>query len=93
MAYVKQVSDIPVIVDPSHGTGVRALIPRMSLAAAAVGADGLMVEVHPAPTEALSDGFQALTPDDFDRMMNELRPLLAFLHHPSDSRPTLGTQP
>ncbi len=84
VAYVKQVSDFPVLVDPSHGTGLRHLIPRVSLAAAAVGADGLMVEVHPAPVEALSDGFQALTPVDFDRLMRELRPLLAFLNHPSD---------
>ena len=84
VAYVKQHSDLPVLVDPSHGTGVRSLIPAMSLASAAAGADGLMLEVHPNPATALSDGPQALTLDDFDKLMKKLRPLLQFLNYPED---------
>lgn len=84
VAFVKENSDFPVIVDPSHGVGVRNLIPAMCLASAAAGADGLIVEVHPTPKTALSDGFQALTLSDFDRLMGRLRPLLQYLHHPQD---------
>ncbi|OGR51755.1 MAG: 3-deoxy-7-phosphoheptulonate synthase, partial [Elusimicrobia bacterium GWA2_38_7] len=70
---VKHLTHLPIIVDPSHGVGVRDYIPAIALAAIAAGADGIMVEVHPKPTEALSDGMQALLPVMFDKMMNDLR--------------------
>lgn len=65
---VKARAPFPVVVDPSHGTGVRELIEPMSLAAVAAGADGLLIEVHHRPEEALSDGHQALTPEAFARL-------------------------
>jgi len=68
---VKQLSHLPIIVDPSHGTGRHDLILPMSRAAIAAGADGLIIEVHPEPAEALSDGDQSLTPAAFDRLMKE----------------------
>jgi len=70
---LKTVSDLPVIVDPSHAAGVRSLVPVLARAAAAVGADGLLVEVHPDPTKAWSDGMQSLTFDQFREMMDDLR--------------------
>jgi 3-deoxy-7-phosphoheptulonate synthase len=72
----KQRTHLPVIVDPSHATGRRELVIPLSLAAAAAGADGLLVEVHPRPTEALCDGAQALLPADLDDLMMRLAPLL-----------------
>ena len=69
---LKQVSHLPVIVDPSHGTGVARFVPAMARAALAAGADGLMIEVHPRPREALSDGAQSLTPEQFAASMLEL---------------------
>lgn len=80
VALLKEWSHLPVIVDPTHGTGVRQLIPPMCKAAIAAGADGLMVEVHPRPEEALSDGFQALVPSQFERIVEEIRPYLALEH-------------
>jgi len=73
VAYVKQYSSYPVIVDPSHAVGIRDLVPQLALASAAVGADGIIVEVHPRPAEALSDGMQALTLGDFKEMMIKLK--------------------
>ncbi len=70
---LKHLTHLPVIVDPSHGTGHWWMVPWMSRAAVAAGADGLLVEVHPKPEEALSDGPQSLRPDRFDLMMQELR--------------------
>lgn len=70
---VKELSHLPIIVDPSHGTGRRELVPPMSLAAAAVGADGVMIEVHPDPEAALCDGPQSLTPEAFSSLMRDLR--------------------
>ncbi len=70
---IKQLSHLPIIVDPSHGTGLSGLVPAMSRAALAAGADGLMIEVHPNPQEALSDGPQSLTPDQFDRLIKDLK--------------------
>lgn len=70
---LKELSHLPVIVDPSHGTGVRSLIPPMAKAAIPVGADGLIIEVHPEPEKAFSDGAQSLTPDQFGALMNDLR--------------------
>ena len=69
---IKHLSHLPVIVDPSHGTGSWRWVPAMSKAAIAAGADGLMIEVHPSPQEALSDGPQSLTPKHFDELMQEL---------------------
>ena len=73
---VKELSHLPVIVDPSHGTGVRSLVPPMAKAAVAAGADGLIIEVHPNPEEAYSDGPQSMLPDEFERLMEEIREYL-----------------
>lgn len=70
---VKELSHLPIIVDPSHGTGRHDLILPMSRAAIAAGADGLIIEVHPKPAEAFSDGDQSLTPEMFTRVMKEVR--------------------
>jgi 3-deoxy-7-phosphoheptulonate synthase len=70
---LKRLTHLPVIVDPSHGTGHWWMVPEMSRAAVAVGADGLLVEVHPEPDQALSDGSQSLKPERFDLMMREVR--------------------
>lgn len=77
MAWVRERSRLPVIVDPSHSTGVRSLVVPMSLAAAAAGADGLLIEVHPTPEHALCDGPQALTPEMFGALMNTLPAVLS----------------
>jgi len=69
---LKQLSHLPVIVDPSHGTGKWELVGAMSKAAVAAGADGLIIEVHPHPSRALSDGAQSLKPESFARLMVEL---------------------
>jgi 3-deoxy-7-phosphoheptulonate synthase len=74
--HIKQKSHLPVIVDPSHGTGVRDYVAPMAKAAVACGADGLLIEVHVNPREALSDGQQSLYPDQFSRLMKELRPFV-----------------
>jgi 3-deoxy-7-phosphoheptulonate synthase len=69
---LKQRTHLPVIVDPSHGTGIRSLVPTMAKASIAAGADGLLMEVHFRPEEALCDGSQSLFPEDFGAMMEEL---------------------
>lgn len=69
---VKELSHLPIIVDPSHATGRRSLIAPISKAAIAAGADGLLIEVHTHPEEALSDGAQSLLPKDFKRLVREL---------------------
>ena len=73
VAFLKQATKYPVIVDPSHGTGRRELVLPMSKAAIAAGADGLIIEVHPKPDEALSDGPQSLTLPQFKALMKELK--------------------
>ena len=70
---LKNLSHLPVIVDPSHGTGLRWMVPAMAKAAVAVGADGLIMEVHYKPEEALCDGQQSLSPDEFNNLISELR--------------------
>jgi 3-deoxy-7-phosphoheptulonate synthase len=70
---VQGLSHLPIIADPSHGTGHRDMVIPMARAAVAAGADGLLVEVHPSPDRALSDGAQSLYPEQFDRMMKETR--------------------
>jgi 3-deoxy-7-phosphoheptulonate synthase len=70
---VQRLSHLPILVDPSHGTGKRNKVTPLSRAAVAVGADGLMVEVHHQPDQALSDGMQSLYPDQFDELMAQVR--------------------
>jgi 3-deoxy-7-phosphoheptulonate synthase len=70
---VKSLSHLPIIADPSHGTGVRAKVTPMARAAVAAGADGLMVEVHPDPNHALSDGAQSLYPEQFRELLEQIR--------------------
>lgn len=72
---IKQKSHLPILVDPSHGTGLRELVTPMAKAALACGADGLLIEVHCDPPNALSDGRQSLFPEQFAAMMRELRPI------------------
>jgi 3-deoxy-7-phosphoheptulonate synthase len=76
---VKKFSHLPVIVDPSHAAGHYTLVPAIARAAIAAGADGLLIEVHPNPKQALMDGLQSLTPSDFNRLMNEIRQIAAAL--------------
>lgn len=73
---LRQRSPLPIVVDPSHGTGDASLVPAMAKAAVAAGADGLLIEVHAAPEQALCDGKQALRPADFSQLMAELRRLV-----------------
>ncbi len=75
IAVVHGLSHLPIIADPSHGTGHRDMVIPMARAAVAAGADGLLVEVHPNPDRALSDGAQSLYPEQFERMMKESRPI------------------
>jgi 3-deoxy-7-phosphoheptulonate synthase len=76
---LRELTHLPIVVDPSHGTGQWQYVQPMALAAVAAGADGLMIEVHPKPEEALSDGAQSLTFKKFDELMTKLRPLAAVL--------------
>jgi len=73
---IHETSHLPVIVDPSHGTGVRSLVTPLAKAAVAAGADGLIIEVHPRPEEAFSDGAQSLTPPQFDDLMVWVKKLI-----------------
>lgn len=82
VAYLKANTSFPVIVDPSHAVGIRELVTPLALAAAAVGADGIIVEVHPRPETALSDGPQALTFSDFEILMDQLQSLTKALNKP-----------
>jgi 3-deoxy-7-phosphoheptulonate synthase len=75
---VKELSHLPIIVDPSHGTGVARYVSAMSLATVAAGADGLMLEVHTSPETALSDGQQSLTPDEFGHLMRRMETLVSW---------------
>jgi 3-deoxy-7-phosphoheptulonate synthase len=83
---IKELSHLPIIIDPTHSTGRLSLIASMSMAAVAAGADGMIIEVHHKPAEALCDADQALTPDIFSNIMKRLRPLKSFLNDlPSES--------
>ena len=86
---LKTVSHLPVIVDPSHAAGVRSLVPLLARAAIVVGADGLLVEVHPCPEQAMSDGDQSLTFGEFRRMMRDLQPYLELQQEARQLRPQL----
>lgn len=70
---LKRLTHLPVIADPSHGTGKRDYVLPMARAAVAAGADGLLIEVHPDPDRAISDGAQTLRPDQFSKMMTEVK--------------------
>jgi 3-deoxy-7-phosphoheptulonate synthase len=86
---LKTVSHLPVIVDPSHAAGVRSLVPMLARAAVAVESDGLLVEVHPSPENALSDGNQSLTFREFRDMMDDLQPYLEIQRRVRQLRPQL----
>src|SRR5207247_549206 len=75
--YLRQTTHLPVVVDPSHGTGKADLVASMARAAIAAGADGLIVEIHPNPEKALSDGYQSLNPAVFRKMMEDCRRVAA----------------
>jgi 3-deoxy-7-phosphoheptulonate synthase len=77
---VKKRSHLPILVDPSHGTGKRHKVLPLSLAATAVGADGLLVEVHHQPEKALSDGIQSIVPSEYAQLMSEVRQIAQVLH-------------
>ncbi|HIJ80694.1 MAG TPA: 3-deoxy-7-phosphoheptulonate synthase [Desulfuromonadales bacterium] len=78
---IKEMSHLPIMVDPSHATGKRSLVSPMAKAALVAGADGVLVEVHPEPEKALSDGPQSLTFPAFEKMMGEIKELSAFLRN------------
>jgi 3-deoxy-7-phosphoheptulonate synthase len=79
---LKSLTHLPVIVDPSHGIGLRAHVPAMARAAVAAGADGLIVEVHPCPEKALSDGQQSLTPAEFAALMEQVKVIAGAVGRP-----------
>ncbi|MGH8104351.1 MAG: 3-deoxy-7-phosphoheptulonate synthase, partial [bacterium] len=79
---IQQMSHLPVIADPSHASGRRSLIEPLAKASLAAGADGLMIEVHPEPAKALSDGFESLNFSEFKSLVGGLRPLAAALKRP-----------
>jgi 3-deoxy-7-phosphoheptulonate synthase len=81
VAVVKELSHLPVVVDPSHAAGKSSLVKPLARAALAVGADGIMVEVHPSPSTALSDGPQSLTLKEFEELVEELRTWLRCTPH------------
>jgi 3-deoxy-7-phosphoheptulonate synthase len=78
IAALNELTHLPVILDPSHATGKRSLVPALSRAGVAIGADGLIVEMHPHPEKAMSDGAQSLDPMQFAKMMADLEPYIAL---------------
>jgi 3-deoxy-7-phosphoheptulonate synthase len=87
---VHNLSHLPIIADPSHGTGLRGKVRPMARAAVAAGADGLLIEVHVRPEEALSDGQQTLDTNEFQQLMDEVEPIARavgrYLAAPAESR-------
>ncbi|RPI74937.1 MAG: 3-deoxy-7-phosphoheptulonate synthase, partial [Desulfobacteraceae bacterium] len=83
---IKELSHLPILVDPSHATGKVSLIPSMCLAAVAAGADGILIEVHINPQEALCDKEQSLTPGQFKKIMPRLRALQVFMSESQETR-------
>jgi len=79
VSVIKELSHLPVIVDPSHATGHASLISPMSLASVAAGADGLMIEVHRNPSEAISDKEQTLNPAEFEKLARKISALYNFI--------------
>ena len=90
IAAIKHLSHLPIIADPSHGTGKWRMIKPMSLAAIAAGADGLIIEVHPTPARALSDGPQSLTPENYRDLMESVHKLSRFMKEEQIEPMTLG---
>jgi 3-deoxy-7-phosphoheptulonate synthase len=94
---INSISHLPIIIDPSHGTGDRRFVAPMARAGIAAGADGLMIEVHAHPELAFSDGPQSLTPDLFDQLMSDLQPLAQavgrYLKQPTRSQSRAGEDP
>ncbi|HEY9593339.1 MAG TPA: 3-deoxy-7-phosphoheptulonate synthase [Spirochaetia bacterium] len=90
---VKKLSHLPIIVDPSHGTGLRAKVSPMALAAVAAGADGITVEVHTDPDHALSDGPQSLYPEQFEKLMRDIEALAPVLGKELARLPEIETSP
>jgi 3-deoxy-7-phosphoheptulonate synthase len=78
IAVLNELTHLPVILDPSHATGKRSLVPPLARAAVAMGADGMIVEVHPNPEKAFSDGAQSLDPKQWAKMMAGLKPYIAL---------------
>jgi 3-deoxy-7-phosphoheptulonate synthase len=78
VAVLNEMTHLPVILDPSHATGKRSLVPPLARAAVAIGADGMIVEVHPQPEKAISDGAQSLDPKQWAAMMQDLQPYIAL---------------
>src|SRR5256712_14193805 len=87
---VHKLSHLPIIADPSHGTGLRDKVIPMARAAIAAGADGIMVEVHPSPDKALSDGAQSLFPDQFAQLMREVKGIPAGIRRPVREAASVG---
>lgn len=79
VAAIKHLSHLPIVVDPSHGTGKWRMVKPMSIAAVAAGADGLIIEMHPNPAKALSDGPQSLTPESYKDLMQDVLKLSKFM--------------
>ena len=75
---LKKMTHLPVVIDPSHAAGIAFMVPPLAMAAVAAGADGLMIETHNNPAKAKCDGAQSLTPDQFDSLMEIIRPELQF---------------
>jgi 3-deoxy-7-phosphoheptulonate synthase len=90
--WIKQNTSLPILVDPSHAVGISKMVPQVARAAAAAGADGLIIEVHPRPAEALSDGPQALTVPEFQKLMIELESILSALGKNLHPAPVLTVQ-
>ncbi|MBI4467229.1 MAG: 3-deoxy-7-phosphoheptulonate synthase [Acidobacteria bacterium] len=87
---VKRLSHLPILVDPSHGTGRREKVLPLSRAAVAVGADGLLIEVHHQPDQALSDGYQSILPAQFEQLMDEVRQIAGVVRRTVSTPPALG---
>ena len=93
IALLKRISHLPVIADPSHAAGHRELVPALARIAVAAGADGLLVEVHPNPDKAWSDGEQSLDFAGFDAMMDSLEPWLELRGRELEQREGIGIEP
>ena len=85
---IKHTSHLPVVADPSHGTGYREYVPAMAKAAVAAGADALILEIHPDPDNALSDGRQSLSLTDFRKLMADLRRVAEAVDRVIDGEPS-----
>jgi 3-deoxy-7-phosphoheptulonate synthase len=92
IALAKQSCPFPILADPSHGTGNAKLVPAVALAAVAAGADGLLIEVHPDPSKALSDGYQSLNLKQFDDLMKKIRRVSIALQNPDLLAPVLAPE-